>query len=266
MSILEAIILGIIQGLTEFIPVSSSGHLVIMHEFLGISEGGLGFDVALHIGTLLALFVYFRRDILLLIGGLLGHNEYKKIAWFIAIATIPATIGGVLLYDAAETSFRSTRLVAFNLMFVGILMIIAEWFSKRYADKARDLHKVTLTQALVVGFAQVLALIPGVSRSGSTITAGLFMGMERVAATRFSFLLAIPITFGAVLKVMFDDTNLAQFVESPVIFIVGIVSALLSGLFAIRFLIRFLANNSLRAFAYYRIGLALAVLLALGIR
>lgn len=266
MSILEAIILGIIQGLTEFIPVSSSGHLVIMHEFMGISEGGLGFDVALHIGTLLALFIYFRKDILLLIGGLLGRNEYKKVSWLIALATVPATIGGVLLYDAAETSFRSIRLVAFNLMFVGILMIVAEWFSKRYEDKARELQKTTLTQALTVGFAQVLALIPGVSRSGSTITAGLFVGMERVAATRFSFLLAIPITFGAVLKVMFDDANMAQFLESPAIFFIGIVSALLSGLFAIRFLISFLARNSLRTFAYYRIGLALAVFVALGIR
>lgn len=257
MSILEAIILGIIQGLSEFIPVSSSGHLVVMQELLGVTSAGLTFDVALHTGTLLALCAYFRRDIKDLAGGLLGRNQYKRIAWLIALATIPAAIGGVFLQNMAETTFRSLQLVAFNLAAVGVLMLIAEFYSKRfYAQPTAKPENITLKQAIIIGLSQTLALIPGVSRSGSTITAGLFVGVERVAATRFSFLLAIPITAGAIVKVLADGTSLSQVADSPGIFVAGIMAALLSGLFAIRFLLAFLAKHSLATFAYYRIALA----------
>ncbi|CAN5601452.1 undecaprenyl-diphosphate phosphatase [soil metagenome] len=265
MSIIEAIILGIIQGLTEFIPVSSSGHLVVMHELLGVTSGGLSFDVALHIGTVLALFVYFRQDIKNLIGGLLGRNQYKRLAWLIALAAIPAVIGGVLLQDRAETTFRSLQLVAFNLAAVGVLMLIAEYFSKRlYTQPTAKAESITLKQAVVVGFAQTLALIPGVSRSGSTITAGLFVGVERVAATRFSFLLAIPITVGAIIKVLADGASMDQVANSPAVFMAGITAALFSGLFAIRFLLAFLSRHSLATFAYYRIGFAIVLLIYIG--
>lgn len=259
MSILEAILFGLVQGLTEFIPVSSSGHLVLLHHLFGETDGGLAFDVALHIGTLGALVVFFYKDILLLVQGILGWNDHKRLAWLIVAATVPAVIGGMLLKDLAETTFRSVTLVAVNLIVVAGLMIFAEWYAKNHYAKKTALLDTTLTQGMAVGFAQVLALVPGVSRSGSTITAGIFAGLDRVAATRFSFLLAIPATFGAIIKTMLDDG--AQMISGdPVIFAVGITTALLSGLFAIKFLIGYLAKHDLKVFAYYRIGLGLMVL------
>jgi undecaprenyl-diphosphatase len=260
MSILEAIILGLVQGLTEFIPVSSSGHLVFLHDAFGITENGLMFDVALHIGTLGALVIYFYKDILLLIKGILGKYEHTKLAWLIAFATIPAVVSGILLQDKAESAFRSVRLVAINLILVAFIMLAAEWFAKRYQRKTK-LEKTTPVQALAVGMAQAVAIIPGVSRSGSTITTGLFMGLDRVAATRFSFLLGIPITFGAVIKVLTEDGASRMVSDDFGLFAVGILAALLSGLFAIRFLLKYLAKHTLAVFAYYRIGLGIIVLL-----
>lgn len=260
MSIIEAIILGLVQGLTEFIPVSSSGHLVFLHEVFGVTENGLTFDVALHIGTLVALLLYFHKDILLLIKGILGKNEYTKVAWLIVLATIPAVISGILLQERAESVFRSVQFVAINLIVVAFLMLGAEWFARRYERKV-ELEKVSPLQALAVGTAQAIAVIPGVSRSGSTITTGLFMGLDRVAATRFSFLLGIPITFGAIVKVMMDDGALTMLSNDSSLFAVGIVTACLSGLFAIRFLLKFLSKHTLAVFAYYRIVLGVLVLL-----
>lgn len=261
MNILEAIILGIIQGLTEFIPVSSSGHLLLAHSALGVTEAGLAFDVALHIGTLLALLLFFHKDIVHLALGIFGKNESKKLAWLIVLATVPAVIGGYLLQDAAETTFRSEWLVSINLITVAILMLLAERYAKTRVQK--DISSINVKQALIVGSAQVVALIPGVSRSGSTITAGIFSGLDRVSATRFSFLLAIPITFGAILKVASDSSFQAQVSQEAGIFLVGILAAFASGLFAIKFLISYLGKHSLAVFAYYRIGLGLITMLLL---
>jgi undecaprenyl-diphosphatase len=253
MSYLEAIILGIIQGLTEFIPVSSSGHLLVAHEIFGVTEVGLAFDVALHIGTFFALIIFFHKDIYDLILGILGKNDKKRLAWLIAFATIPAVIGGVLLQDLAESAFRSPILVSINLIWVAIAMILAERYAAKRKDKQTKFDNITTKQGLIVGLAQVVALVPGISRSGSTITAGIFSGIDRVSATRFSFLLAIPITFGAILKVMTDSQTLEQVGAQQGIFLVGIVSAFLSGIFAIKFLIKYLSKHTLNIFAYYRI-------------
>lgn len=265
MSILQAIILGLVQGLTEFIPVSSSGHLVLMHEVFGITESGLAFDVSLHIGTLMALIMFFHSEIRLLVGGILGRNNHKRLAWLIVAATIPAVIGGVLLADLAESSFRSVQLVAVNLMAVAVIMLVAERYAKRHFTKKTALHNVKRRQALTIGFAQAAALIPGVSRSGSTITAGIFVGLDRVAATRFSFLLAIPATFGAIFKTMLDG-GIDLFTQSPAVMLVGIISALLSGLFAIKFLIQYLAKHDLAIFAYYRLALGVMTMALLALR
>lgn len=261
MSIIEAIILGIIQGLTEFIPVSSSGHLLLAHSAMGVNETGLAFDVALHIGTLMALLLFFHKDILHLVLGIFGKNESKKLAWLIVLATIPAVIGGYLLQDTAETTFRSAWIVSVNLIIVAFLMLAAEKYAKSRAQA--DLESVNTKQALIVGFTQVIALVPGVSRSGSTITAGIFSGLDRVSATRFSFLLAIPITFGAILKVFSDEAFLSQVAQDKSIFIVGILAAFVSGLFAIKFLIGYLSKHSLAVFAYYRIALGVITMLLL---
>jgi undecaprenyl-diphosphatase len=266
MTILQALILGLIQGLTEFIPVSSSGHLVLAHHFLGITTTGLSFDVALHLGTLGALIIYFHKDLWALAQAVLQRKPEARLAWLLAVATIPAVITGVLLESAAESAFRSPTLVAVNLALVAVLMIGAEEYYHRVVRGATSLQKVTLRQALVMGCAQAVAIVPGISRSGSTITAGLFSGMERVAATRFSFLLGIPITGGAILKVLSEKQTLQEVSNDRIIFAVGIVAALASGLFAIRFLLNFLSKHSLMTFAYYRLGLAVLVLLLLSFK
>ncbi len=264
MSIIEAIILGIVQGLTEFIPVSSSGHLLLTHHLLGVEQYALGFDVALHIGTLAALILYFHKDIASLALGIFGKNDQKRLAWLLVFATLPAIIGGFLLQDLAESSFRSPILVSVNLMWVAVLMLLAEKYAKSRQHKTA-LRDVNAKQAGLIGLAQVIALVPGVSRSGSTITAGIFAGLDRVSATRFSFLLALPITFGAIVKVVLDPSTISQVNAEPMIFVVGIVSAFASGLIAIRFLLRYLSKHTLAVFAYYRIALGILILVLLQI-
>lgn len=259
MNILEAIILGLTQGLTEFIPVSSSGHLVLLHEAFGITENGLMFDVSLHIGTFFALILYFHKDIVLLVRGLFGKGEYSRLVWLLALATGPAVVVGILLESAAESAFRSARLVGINLIIFGGIMLFAEKFARRYENKTK-LKKISFAQALTVGAAQAAAIVPGVSRSGSTITTGLFLGLDRVAATRFSFLLGIPVTAGAIAKVLLNESAISQINDEAAIFATGVLTALFSGLFAIRFLLRFLAKHSLATFAYYRIVLGLLAL------
>lgn len=260
MSIIQAIILGLIQGLTEFLPVSSSGHLVLAHHALGVFETGLAFDVALHLGTLIALLTYFWEDLKKYIKALFTRDENTKLSLLLIGATVPAAVIGYLLESRAEAQFRSVRLVGFNILAFGILMLFAERLYKR-RQKHTHLENIKTSQGLVMGFAQALAIVPGISRSGSTITAGLFMGLDRLSATRFSFLLGIPITAGAILKVFSEGSVLQAARNDQAIFLVGIITALASGLFAIKFMIGFLGKHGLHIFAYYRIVLGLIVLL-----
>lgn len=259
MSVLIAAILGIIQGLTEFIPVSSSGHLVLAHEVFGLEEVGLAFDVALHGGTLLALIVYFYKDLLRLGRALFTKAEETNLAWLLVVATIPAVFAGTLLESQAETTFRSSVLVAANLIIVAFFMLGAEAYAKNRKSSTK-LNQTKLSQALSIGLAQALAIVPGVSRSGATITAGLFAGLDRVSATRFAFLLGIPIIAGAFIKTMLSG-GADELRDEMTIFAVGATAAFISGLFAIRFLLRYLSKHSLAVFAYYRIGLGVLVLL-----
>lgn len=265
MSLLQAILLGLVQGLTEFIPVSSSGHLVWLHHAFGITETGLAFDVALHAGTLIALLAYFRRDIVELVSSLFVKSEKTRLAWLLIVATIPAAVFGFLLEDLAESSFRSVRLVSVTMLVFGVVMLLTERYYKSRTSHLA-LKQVTLKEAMMMGFAQALALVPGVSRSGSTITAGLLAGLSHVAATRFAFLLGIPITAGAILKVCTGDGFMQQVKDDQTVFAVGIVTALVSGLLAIRFMLKYLSKHGLHVFAYYRIALATAVLLVLTVR
>jgi undecaprenyl-diphosphatase len=260
MTLFQALILGIVQGLTEFIPVSSSGHLVIFHHLMGLDDTGLGFDVALHLGTLLALLIYFGRDIVRLLRGAVRPSQERTTVLLLALATVPAVITGALLESSAEHAFRSVVLVSINLIVVAGIMLYAEAFAKKRKHKTA-FEKVNTKQALMMGGAQALAVIPGVSRSGSTIVAGLFGGLDRVSATRFSFLLAIPITLGAIAKVFSESATQSAIRSETDVFIVGIITALISGLFAIRFLLRFLAKHTLKTFAYYRIAVGVFVLL-----
>ncbi len=253
---LQAAILGIVQGLTEFIPVSSSGHLVLVHHALGVFDNGLSFDVALHLGTLLALVAYFYKDIWELLLGLFGKNDKQRLALLIILATIPGVLVGVALESAAESTFRSVRLVSVDLILAAVVMLWAEWYAKRRRQHTK-LEDTSTKQALTIGFAQAAAVMPGISRSGATITAGLFTGMDRVAATRFSFFLAMPITAGAILKVLANGNGLSQIHQETGLFVIGIVTAFVSGLLAIRFLLNYLSKHTLAVFAYYRIAIGL---------
>lgn len=238
---------------------------MLLHHALGVTESGLAFDVALHAGTLIALLMYFRKDVIELLRSLFKKSEKTQLAWLLIAATIPAAIFGFLLQDLAESTFRSVRLVSFTMLGFGLVMLLAERYYKSRTSHL-SLKEVSLKEAMAMGFAQALALVPGVSRSGSTITAGLFAGLGHVAATRFSFLLGIPITAGAILKVFTEDDVINQLRSDQAVFVVGIVTALVSGLLAIRFMLKYLSKHGLHVFAYYRIGLAMLTIVILGIR
>lgn len=259
MSVAQAIILGLIQGLTEFIPISSSGHLVLAHHALGVFDHGLAFDVALHFGTLVALLIYFWRDLWRLALAVVHRRQESRLAWLLILATIPAAIIGYLLESTAEAHFRSIRLVATTTLIFGIIMLLTESYYRRLSKHTR-LEQVGGSQALVMGLAQAVAVMPGVSRSGSTITAGMLAGLDRVAATRFSFLMGIPIIAGAALKVLTEGTTLAAIGSQRTVFAVGGITALISGWLAIRFMLSYLSRHGLYIFAYYRIGLGLMLL------
>lgn len=257
MSILEAIILGLVQGLTEFIPVSSSGHLLLAHDLLGTDEGTLAFDVALHVGTLIALLVYFRKDILSIVAEIFSDSKQGRLGRLLLLATIPAALVGFMFAGYIEETLRSNIVVAVSLAGVGVLMLLAE----RFASKKEDADAVVTTkQGLQIGFAQVLALIPGVSRSGITMTAGFFSGLSRRQAARFSFLLAIPIIAGSAFGVLIRG-GLGE--TSTTLIVAGITAAFVSGLFAIKFMLHVISRVGLKPFAWYRIILAAIVLIFL---
>lgn len=255
MSIIETLVLGIIQGLTEFIPVSSSGHLLLAHELFGTTESTLAFDVALHVGTLLALVLYFHKDLWQLVKNISSKNKEGRLSRLLVLATIPAAVAGFLFADYIDENLRSPMVVAVTLGGMGIIMLLVD----RRALKRND-KEVSTKQGLCVGFAQVLALIPGVSRSGATITAGIFAGLDRKQAAKFSFLLAIPIIAGSALGVFVKDGD-SLTVGSELF--VGMLAAFASGLFAIKFMLRIIADVGLRPFAYYRITLSLIVFVTL---
>jgi undecaprenyl-diphosphatase len=261
--------MGIVQGLTEFLPISSSGHLIIVPYLAGWDDPfitSLAFSVMLHIGTLIALLGYFWRDWARLVPAgfatirdrSFDGDSDRRLAWLIVVATIPALIVGFALNDLVEQRFREVGLVALMLVAGGIIMWLADhWGSKRYL--AVDL---TFAKALGLGGAQALALVPGVSRSGISISAGLFAGLDRESAARFSFLMATPITGAAALyetvKVVRGDLGLSIEILPLV---AGMVAALVSGVLAIALLLRFLRTRSLNVFVAYRIVLAVIVLL-----
>ena len=274
MPIYQAVVLAIVQGLAEFIPVSSSGHLIIVRRLLGWNELSpaheLTFDVALHFGTLLSVLFYFRRTWFQIIRAALGgkivrfseagssdenltlqeRKDERLLLWFLALATIPGAIAGKLLEHSAEDYFREhTVLIAAALILVALLMGLGE----RVGKLEKPLTRISVVDALVVGVAQAFALMPGVSRSGSTITAGLFRNMTREAAVRFSFLLSTPIIAGAALLKAHElhKEGLPAGMHAP--FLVGIIVSAIVGYGTIAWLIRYLQSNSLRVFIVYRI-------------
>ncbi len=264
---LYSIILGVIQGLTEFLPVSSSGHLILTHRFLKFNlPDNLFFDVALHLGTLLALSIFFKNDllkylkaILRSLKGLNFSDTDQKISWLILIASLPAALVGFFSEKIIERFFFSPTSIALSLIIGGILFIIFEKISQRN----EPLEKISFKSAMIIGLAQVLSLIPGVSRSGITIIAGLGRKLNREAAGRFSFLLAIPIVFGAGVKIFFDLSFAELSFDQIIIFTLGFLSAFISGYFCVKYFLRYLKNHSLIPFAIYRFFLGLIIIISL---
>ena len=261
MELIKAIVLGLVQGFTEFIPISSSGHLILVGDFINFAYSGLAFDTALNIGTLAALFTFFWKDFWNLAYDFVAGGPNRKLAWYIMVATIPAVAAGVLIQDLAETVFRSNALVAFNLMWVAVLMLVVDR-SPQLISKIQD---IKMPQAVAVGFAQALALIPGTSRSGITIVAGRALKMDRVTATRFSFLLSAPVITGATLKLILSESTLSQMSTMPLLYLGGILGAFIAGYFSIKFLIKYLSKRGLAIFAYYRLALGALILLTMGV-
>ena len=257
MSIFQAFVLGIIQGVTEYIPVSSTAHLILVPHFLGwkFSESdALVFDILVQMGTLFGVFVYFAKDIWsiachtlagLRTGKPLAHPE-ARLGWLIVLATIPAGAAGLLLKDYVEAYFASPKAVLYFLLLTAMLLIVAELFGKLKR------HAVTTNDAIIMGVAQIIALLPGVSRSGSTISAGMLSGLSRDAAARFSFLMSIPVMVGAGLiatKDWLEQSTDPSHLALPLL--VGTVTAALSGYLVIKWFLKFLKTQSLLWFALY---------------
>jgi undecaprenyl-diphosphatase len=265
MTIFQAIIFGAVQGLTEFLPISSTAHLILLPWFMGWPDPGLTFDVALHLGTLVALLFYFRAEWVALIGSGLGilrgrtQSPDAKMAMLIVAATIPGAAAGALFEHKVEDAFRAPQLIAVMLILMALVLVVAEVVGRR----KKSLEDIGWTEAIGVGVAQAFAIVPGVSRSGSTITAGLFLNMKRDAAARFSFYLSAPIIAGAVGKKMIDILRSDLRLEQLTPFIVGIVTSGIIGYLAIAFLMRYLQTHNTLLFVFYRILLGIVVLLAL---
>jgi undecaprenyl-diphosphatase len=259
---IQAALLGIVQGLTEFLPVSSSAHLILARAFFGFDADkfGLAFDVFCHVGTLVAVLIYFRREIAGMIAALPhlfqpGRDQDARLIWLIAVATIPAVIAGVLFKKPIEASMRTPLVAAVALAIGAILLFVAE----RVGTKTRSEDSLTLMEAFWIGCAQAVALIPGVSRSGATLTLALLLGLRRPGAARFIFLLAIPAILGAAGSEGVKVLKEGMAVEMAALYGIGVVSSAIVGYVAVKYFIRYLGDHSLDAFAWYRLALAATV-------
>ncbi|MDX6556284.1 MAG: undecaprenyl-diphosphatase [Miltoncostaeaceae bacterium] len=266
MSAIEAIVLGIVQGLTEFLPISSTGHLRLVPAFVGWDDPGALFTAVIQLGTMVAVLIYFRQDLLRItrvwLESLrrpsLRRELDARMGWYIIVGTIPISVFGLAFHNQIESGARNLYLIGTALIVLGLVLLWAE----RVSTRRRTVEQVTLRDGLAVGFAQAMALVPGVSRSGATITAGLFLGMKREAAARFSFLLSVPAIVlsglyglvGIISDTEGDHTSLGALAIATVFaFIVGYAS--------IAFLLRYLANHSTMVFVVYRVALGAIVLI-----
>lgn len=267
MSTLEVIILSIIQGITEFLPISSSAHLILPSAIFGWQDQGIAFDVAVHVGTLLAVMLYFRQDIANLTVGWIRslggqHSTDSKLAWWVILATIPAGLAGLLAADLIETFLRSPWVIAITTIVFGLLLWLADATAKQQVAMA----EMTWRQALVIGIAQAVALIPGTSRSGITMTAAMLLGLDKVSAARFSFLLSIPII---VLSGGYQTTKL---LSEPAHYdiggiLLGVVLSFVSALVCIHYFLKIISRMGMLPFVIYRLllGVGLLVVLSLSV-
>lgn len=271
MDILEILILGFVQGIAEFLPISSSAHLIIFRDIFGIGSGmsanmNLTFDIALHFGTLLAIGVFFFKDFIKMIqkGFTKGvKDDDGRILWYLVAATIPAAIVGVLFEEAIENVVRSNYVViAIALAVMGIIIYLADKFSK----ETKTIKKMTLKDAILVGCSQVFALIPGFSRSGTTIAAGRVLGLDRESAAKFSFFLSAPVVLGAVCLQLIKGTAFSVIAANLGTFILGILVSFVIGLLCIKYLLKYLQKHNFKIFMIYRVVLAAVVLIYIFVR
>lgn len=257
----QAVVIALIQGITEFLPISSSAHLILVPVLTGWTDQGLDFDVVVHAGTLVAIVAYFRTELAAMAGDWLrslsggGETRDSRLAWWVIIGTIPAGIAGMLLKDFVETSLRSPVLLAIGLIAFGILLGVADWRSQG----TRDEYSLTLRDVIVIGLAQALALFPGTSRAGITMTAALFLGLSREAAARFSFLLAVPIITSATLLVAADLIHTDIETAWGTLALGFLVSAA-SAYAVVHYFLAFIKRVGMQPFVAYRIALGLVVL------
>ena len=259
MTPLHALVLGVVQGLTEFLPISSSGHLILLPALLGWPDQGLAFDAAVHLGTAAALLCYFARELARLAAGTAaGRPADLRLVAALAVGTIPAAVVGALFEHAIETHLRSAAVVALST--IGWALVL--WWADRQAERARvrELRHVGIPRGFVTGCAQILALVPGTSRSGVTVSAALFAGLDRPTAARFAFLLGLPITAGAGLLKTVDILRHGVHGAEAAALGIGLLTSFLAGLAAVWFLIRYLQRRTLAVFVVYRILLGIFLL------
>lgn len=276
MPITHIVVLALIQGITEFLPVSSSAHLIFPSQLLGWEDQGIAFDVAVHLGTLLAVVIYYISDLYEItihtIKSMITRKQtpQSRIGWFIIIGTIPAAVAGLLLEEFVSTAGRSIHIIAYTTIGFGLLLGLASYVNRKmnwhtkanlHNNRPDSLRKLNLAQTLVIGFSQALALIPGTSRSGITMTAGLFLGMRPEAAARFSFLLSIPIILAsALLEGIKLVTSDVPGVANPVEMLVGGIIAFITALIVIALFMRFISKSGMAVFVIYRILLGFGLL------
>lgn len=263
MTTLHAIVLAIIQGITEFLPISSSGHLILLPRFLGWPDQGLEFDAAIHIGTLAAVVFYFRVQLLAMTRAWIASATLRQqspdghLAWAVLWGTVPVGLVGLLFNDYIEQNFRQPLLIATTMAGFGIVL----WLADRFGRRQRDEYTVSWADAAIIGVAQALALVPGTSRSGITMTAGLGIGLTREAAARYSFLLAVP---GTAMAGAYETMKMVR-AATPIDWqpvIIGIVVAAISGFLCIHFLLRFIQRIGMLPFTIYRLLLAAVIVYA----
>jgi undecaprenyl-diphosphatase len=259
---MQAIILGLFQGLGEFLPISSSAHLVLIPWLFHWEDPGLTFDIALHIGTLIAVIIYFWKDWLRLVaqGFVAPGTTDGRLFWYLLIATVPGAIIGYALEKKAETIFRAPLLIAFALIIMGSILYWAE----RKSAKKDDLSNITLQTSFLIGLSQALAIIPGVSRSGITMTTGLFSGLNREAAARFSFLLSTPIILGAAIIKIPHLVHQSGMINTN--FLIGMMVACISGIASIRFLLQYIQTKTFLPFVWYRFAIGALVIIIINFR
>jgi undecaprenyl-diphosphatase len=254
MNILQSLILGIVQGITEFLPVSSSGHLVLFQKLFGIEEPPIFFDTLIHFATLLVIFFYLRKDIFLIIKNIKEKNN-QKIVGLVVLATIPVVIVGFLIKDNIEGIFNSLGLLSLTFLITAIILFFTKFFEKGQ----KNTENANWLNALFIGIFQAFAILPGISRSGSTISAGLFSGLKREDAFKFSFLMAIPAIFGAMVLQIFE-INSESLVDGFLVNFVGFVTALIFGFLSLKILEKITVKGKLHYFAFYCLILGLIIL------